>query len=381
MTSLPPRVRPGAYLAGLAADADRLAAALRAIDPSRRRRAARDHDAEAIRASLLLDGADPPADRGAAWLDTLGPLDATSSDPSQMLDADPSQMLDVDEPTTSRDELVRRLQARGVATALAADDLAQALLTDLPTTLGELHARLTRGLVDPARTGRSRTADLAVHDGSVGRMVYLPVPATTIDRELDALGSWLADAGRDHHGLVTSGVVHLELLRIHPFHAANGRLARATGRLLLRAAGLDPVGSAGPEPTLASDRWGYHVEVASTLRRRDATIGVERWSEAVAAGLRAGLRSVDDVEVTVPDRARRFLAGRDATGFTIADYRAEAAADPAVADRDLTALLDAGLVERQPGARGLRFFVPDPALAPGRRLAPGQGLAPDAPRT
>jgi hypothetical protein len=65
---------------------------------------------------------------------------------------------------------------------------------------------------------------------------------------------------------VTSGVVHLELLRIHPFDAANGRLARAAARLLLRA-GARPrrcrrAGArAGPRPL------GYHEEVARTLRR------------------------------------------------------------------------------------------------------------------
>ena len=134
-------------------------------------------------------------------------------------------------------------------------------------------------------------------------------------------------------------------------------LARAAARLVLRARGLDPFGLAAPEPALATDRLGYHEEVASTLRRRDLSIWLERWGEAVTAGLRRAARAFGMLVDEVPDRAAAFVAGHPDPTFTVADYRAVGEVGPAGARADLQALLDAGRTERVPGARGLRYAI------------------------
>jgi hypothetical protein len=60
--------------------------------------------------------------------------------------------------------------------------------------LAELHDRLTRGLVAPDRAGAPRTTEQAVHDGSVGRLLYATTAPAAIAGELARLGGWL------HHG-------------------------------------------------------------------------------------------------------------------------------------------------------------------------------------
>lgn len=359
-SATPPRYERSDHLVGLVAEVERLASLVRTADPADRRRLATGRRDAAIRASLVLDGAPAtalpdlrtaeellaarlvdgavattqrPAARVGGWLDTLRVLD------------DPD------------DEVVRALEVVGVARALAADDLADALVTDLAAALRDLHGRLTRGLVDAARVGAARTSEQAVHDGSVGRMLYATTAPAAVPGEVALLGDWLAAVGSREHALIVSGVVHLDLLRIQPFDAANGRLARAAARLLLRARGLDPDGVVAPEQFLAVDPLGYHQEVASTLRRRDLTIWLERWGEAVSDGLRAAARDLALSSGTVPERAARFVADRDDPAFTLADYRAQAPALPEVARGDLGALLDAGRVRRRPGSRGLRFEV------------------------
>lgn len=273
----------------------------------------------------------------ATWLDTLRVVD------------DPEE------------DLVAALELLGVLAADDSDDLADGVLTDATTTLAELHRRLTRGLVAAHRAGVPRVIEQAVHDGATGRIVFRTTPPAQLHRELGLLDAWLASAGTREHGVIASGVLHLELLRHHPFDAANGRLARAAARLVLRTRGLDPDHLAAPEVSLAGDLLGYHEEVARTLRRRDLTIWLERWAEAVAAGLRDAARSAGVVDAEPDTAAVRFVAATPA--FTVAELRAELDVGPEGARAHLDALLDAGIVRRVPASRGLRFAASEPSSA------------------
>lgn len=277
------------------------------------------------------DGA--PHRRRGTWLDALAAADA------------------------GPDDSVAALEYAGAVAALRSDDLAEALLADPIAALAELHRRLTRGLVSRPAQGRPRRSEQAVHDASVGRVVFYAVPAAGVPRGLDQLAGWLGSAVAHEHPLVVSGVAHYVLLRLHPFEAANGRLARAAARLLLRAGGCDPAGAAAFEVELARDSIGYYEEVARTLRRRDLTIWLERWGEAVAAALRRAARDVGALAASPPPRARAFVAEWSAPRFTIADYRSATGTEMPAARDDLQALLDAGIVARVAGSRGLRYRV------------------------
>ncbi|WP_052664088.1 Fic family protein [Nitriliruptor alkaliphilus] len=352
------------YLLELIADTERLAARCVAADPSRRAaEAARRRDGTAL-ASLRLDGspieAAPTADAVTTARTTVDA--ATLEDPRRGTWFDAMRAfdgVDPDDPeAVAHDASVHALEFDGVAAANDADDLADALLTDPVPTLAELHRRLTLHLVAPDRAGRLREVEQAVHDASVGRIMYFTADPAVLADELEHLAAWLTASGRDEHGVVVSGIVHLELLRLHPFDAANGRLARAAARLLLRARGLDPDGLAAPEVLLDQDRLGYHDEVARTLRRRDAGLWLERWAEAVADGLRGAARELGQLGGAVPERSGAFVAARaPGTVVTVADHREETGLDPEASRAELRALLDARLVTRVPGSRGLRFTV------------------------
>jgi fido (protein-threonine AMPylation protein) len=352
----PPRYTRSTHLVELVAEAERLAGLLEAADPASRRDLAAARLEATVHASLALDGAraaDLPglaaAERTVRDLRVLpAALGAAGDRTGTWLDA----LRVLDDPA---DAEIRALEVLGTAAALTSDDLAERLLTDTVAALEELHRRLTRGLVAPDRAGAPRRVDRAVQDGAVGRVIYYPADPDAVPGELALLGAWAAASGAREHALIASGVLHLEVLRIHPFDAANGRLARAAARLVLRARGLDPDGVGMPEQALAQDALGYHEEVARTRRRRDHTIWLERWSDAVAHGLRAAARDLGVLEVDPPGRAATWLAGRDDPRFSVADYRAEVRTSPEEARTDLALLLDAGAIVREPGSRGLRF--------------------------
>jgi fido (protein-threonine AMPylation protein) len=361
VTTPPPRLSRSPHLVDLIAESERLAALIAGSDATARAAVAAARGPGAALASLRLDGADladvPSDDDIAAARAVVEPTEPDTRRYGTWFDA---MRVHVDlDPDHERQ--LRALEYAGVVDALAADDLVDPLLTDPTAALSELHRRLTRGLVAPERAGAVREVEQAVHDAAAGRVLFFTADPATIERSLALLASWVTTAGAREHGLVTSGVVHHELLRVHPFDAANGRLARAAARLLLRARGLDPAGLAAPEPALAADPLGYHEEVARTVRRRDLTIWLERWGEAVTAGLRDAARDLTVLPTKAPDRAARFLEGRvPGEVFTVADHRAEAGLGPEDSRADLQALLDAGRVERVLGSRGLRFRVTAP---------------------
>jgi hypothetical protein len=337
------------HLVGLVGETERLAAILAATEPEP---ATRERlEAEAAVATLVLDGSPlraPPAGTAIAAHPAIDPA-TTPARSGSWLDA-----FRVGEAT---DESILALEYARTRRALAADDLAAPLLRDLRGTLEELHRRLTETLVADDVRARLRRTQQAVHDASVGQMVFRAPDPDVIEGRLGALEGWLTTSGAREHGLLVSGVLHVELLALHPFEAANGRLARTAARLILRARGLDPHRLALAEPVLATDPLGYHREVPATQRRREATIWLERWGEAVTGGLRLAARALGLLEPQVRGRAEGFLRERTEPDFTVVDYRGAVGIGPEESRDDLGALLDAGRIRRVAGARGLRFEI------------------------
>ena len=250
------------------------------------------------------------------------------------------------------DEVLVAIEHHGARAGLDADDLAPGLRTEPLAALRELHTRITDGLLAPEVAGRPRRTEQAVHDASIGRVLFFPVDPGRIRARLEQAATWVAES--QDHPVVVSGVLHHQILDIHPFEAANGRLARIAGRLLLATADIDPDRVAQPEAALLRDSIGYLDEIGRTRRLGDPRAFVVRWAEALSDGLRTAARGLGTApEVAVPHVTVDYLAANAGSTFTLRDHR-----DAGGADDALTAALDAGLVARLPGTRGLRWRAP-----------------------
>lgn len=318
------------HLVALIAEAEQLASRLATATPGGEHAALWE---EAAVASCQLDGSSIPG--AVSWEGTLRSASTLEDAP---------------------DEQIWGTEVAGVLDAIGADDLGERLFTAPVDALADLHRRLTAGLVGQADAGRPRQTEQAVHDGSVGRILWFTPDPAAVPGQLHELGGWLTSAAAREHGLVVSGILHLEVLRIHPFEAANGRLARTAARLALRARGLDPHGLAVAEIPLAEDSLGIHEEVARTIRRDDQTIWLERWGEAVTAGMRHAIAELGLDRPAVPDRTQPVFEAHPEE-FNLMEYRAAVGAEPEQARADLVELLDAGAIARVPGSRGLKFRV------------------------
>ncbi|GHA96711.1 oxidoreductase [Streptomyces termitum] len=102
--------------------------------------------------------------------------------------------------------------------------------------LARLHL-VAAGEQDPT-VGRPRQVGEAVTEP----LVEVPLPAPDeVAARLDGLAE-LVVAGSEAPALVTSAVVHGELLALRPFTSYNGLVARAAERIVLEGSGLDPKG-------------------------------------------------------------------------------------------------------------------------------------------
>ena len=220
--------------------------------------------------------------------------------------------------------------------------------------------------------GRWRPGEIFVRDEGTDEIVYegpdfLEVPA--LMNEL--VGELAGDD--DHPVSVRAAMAHLNLAMIHPFRDGNGRMARCLQTLVLAREGvvapvfssieeylgrntgsyyavLAEVGGGRWQPRRDARPWirfvlMAHYRQATTLLRRSAEAQA-RWDSLAATAEKMGF----------PDRAT-FALYHAALGFRLRSsiYRQHADVSNAIANRDLRALSEAGLLIPHGENRG-RFY-------------------------
>jgi Fic family protein len=137
--------------------------------------------------------------------------------------------------------------------------------------LARLH--LVASPIEAAAAGRPRSTD-----------------ADELTARLDALATLLT-SGAAAPAIVVAGIVHGELLALHPFPTCNGMVARAAARLVLISRGVDPKAVTIPEVGYAESPEAYVRAAAAYVSA--TPVGVAHWlaycSDAVQLGAREGL--------------------------------------------------------------------------------------------
>ncbi len=343
------------HLVALVARSEAAAARLALAVPERRFELRAQARRDAARWSARLDGS-PLTDQAAHRVDVAG--GAASRPPLRPADQRGSwaQALRIDGMAT--EEVAELEYANALATYAAEEDLASVLPRDPAGVLAALHGRLVEGLVEPEAIGRLRPMALDVHDGAQGQVLYRTPDPARLPELFEALTTWLGGPSADKPALVVAGIVHGRLLEWQPFVAANGRVARAASRMVLRWRGVDPWGVAVPERALAADALGYHREVAATIRRRgDLTPWLERTGEAVADALEAAADAAHGFGApSPPPEALDGIAGlAPGEAVTVPTYARGRGLDRETARSELEALRRSGFLRHEPGTQGLRL--------------------------
>lgn len=159
-----------------------------------------------------------------------------------------------------------------------------------PVPLGQLLARLhtlaAAGRVPDDELGRPRGDRPATDLTGLGAAPAGAVVADRLATLTELVRHTTAPAA------VVAAVVHGELLALRPFTTANGVVARAVSRLAVTVGGLDPTGSAVPDPVWADAPLVYQATAAGFATGEPDRVAawIVLCADAVTEGaVRAGL--------------------------------------------------------------------------------------------
>lgn len=88
--------------------------------------------------------------------------------------------------------------------------------------------------------GEYRTKQVVVRNSETGEITFRPPPPLEVPFLMREFLYWLNREDKDQiHPVIKAGIVHHQLVRIHPFIDGNGRVARVVATLILLLGGYD----------------------------------------------------------------------------------------------------------------------------------------------
>lgn len=107
-------------------------------------------------------------------------------------------------------------------------------------TLKHIHSLTVNRILPDEVVGEFRRTQVVVKNSQTGEITFRPPPAIEIPFLLDDFLRWYnGTKTEDMHAVLKSGIMHYEVVRIHPFLDGNGRVARAAATLALVKEGYD----------------------------------------------------------------------------------------------------------------------------------------------
>lgn len=152
-------------------------------------------------------------------------------------------------------------------------------------TLKELHGLVVSGVVPEDEVGKYRSVSVILRDVMTGDIVHRPSAAVEVPYQLADFFDWLNDpSSRDLHPVIKAGIVHFELVYIHPFTEGNGRVSRAFATLIMINEGYDIRRLFSLEEYYDKNVAGYYyaLKTADQNPDHDLTQWLEYFVEGVA---------------------------------------------------------------------------------------------------
>ena len=225
------------------------------------------------------------------------------------------------------------------------------------------YSGMTRIAVGQWRTDAE--GPMQVVSGHIGRRkVHFQAPsAEVLTAETDRFLAW-ANAETGEPMLIKAGLAHLWFVTLHPFDDGNGRIARAVGDLFLARADGSPQRFYSLSAQIQRERKDYYEVLERTQK---GTLDVTGWLSWFLGTLGRAIVSSQTTLDAVLVKARfwqrwagqslnerqvqllnRLLDGFDGK-LTSGKWAAIAKCSPDTALRDITQLLDLGVLQKTPG--------------------------------
>ncbi len=239
-------------------------------------------------------------------------------------------------------------------------------------TLGlllQLHKILGRKILPDDYLGKLRRKNAVIINSSSLDVVFDPPKYLEIEEQLLALLDWDKEAGLEVHPLIRAGILHYEIVRIHPFADLNGRTARTLATWSLYRDGYDIKSFFSLEEYYDQDPKGYY-DALDSANTGDLT----QWIIYFTHGVDVELNRIKEKVLSLSkDRKLKMKVGQIALNerqlliihtletegqITNPDF---AELFPKISDdtilRDLKDLMEKGLVIKKGRTKGAKYTL------------------------
>lgn len=102
----------------------------------------------------------------------------------------------------------------------------------------KLHRIIVNKILPEEQSGEYRSKQVVIKNSQTGEVTFTPPTALEVPFLMREFLFWI-NKETDIHPIIKAGVVHHELVRIHPFIDGNGRVGRSLATLILLLGGYD----------------------------------------------------------------------------------------------------------------------------------------------
>jgi Fic family protein len=238
----------------------------------------------------------------------------------------------------------------------------------------KLHGITVNKILPVEKCGEFRETQVVIRNNQTGQVSFRPPEAGHILQQICDLSAFIEDPkNQDIHAILKSGIVHYELVRIHPFLDGNGRVARALSTLILFLEGYDIRKFFSLEEYFDSNPTEYYEALQSVEKLGGDLTG---WLEYFTQGLAIELSKIKEKveKISVDGKLREKLGGKpllltdrqlkiieyiQKTGFL--QNQAFEALFPMVSEdtilNELKVLLQTGIIRKQGITKGAKYIM------------------------
>ena len=160
-------------------------------------------------------------------------------------------------------------------------------------TILSVHKDLTKNLLkNPEYEGKFRDTRVFIGNLHTKKINYIPPDAYKVPGLIDELLDWLNNSTDEMYPVIIAGILHYELVRIHPFIDGNGRTSRLMATLILSIHKFNIDNYFTLDEYYNQDRQAYVDALKSADKNHDLT----NWLEYFCQGV---LYSIDKVKSEV----------------------------------------------------------------------------------
>jgi Fic family protein len=154
----------------------------------------------------------------------------------------------------------------------------------------ELHKLTVEKILAAEQCGIFRKTQVVVKNSQTGEISFRPPMAVAVPFQIRNLLEFVESAkDEDVHPVLKSGIVHYELVRVHPFLDGNGRVARALATLILYQDGYDIRKFFSLEEYFDKDATSYYEALQSVEKNNG---DLTHWLEYFTLGLSIELAKI-----------------------------------------------------------------------------------------